>query len=300
MKVFGVKAMKVGLKIFLSFLTLVFSVCCLGGCGGGGENIAEPVSVRVTFPEGVTVSDIGKLLEKNNVCSKDDFIDAVNSAETENEFTAAIANMTDRVFALEGYLFPDTYDFYIGESPQRAIKRFLDNMSSKLSDDLYARAGELGFSMDEIIIIASIIQTEASDESEMKNVSSVLHNRLKSTGYLNMLQCDATFFYIRDHIMPYLRRAEAVTDNSQTASEESPDDYDKLYERISSLYNTYKFGGLPAGPICNPGAAAIRAALYPAETGYYYFVTDSMGNYHYSESYSDHARKCAEFGIKTA
>jgi UPF0755 protein len=282
---------------------LAFSVVfCFSGCGGETKDNNKTTAdntVRVTFPEGSTVYEVGKLLEKNGVCSAAEFIKAVNSAGDDNEFAASIINTSERPFALEGYLFPDTYDFYKGESPQNALKRFLNNMSKKLTDVYYARAAELGFSMDEIIILASIIQTEAGDENEMKNVSSVLHNRLQSTGYLNMLQCDATYFYIRDHVMPYLRQSEAQSE-TESPEESTTQGDDVLYNQISELYNTYKFAGLPAGPICNPGSAAIEAALYPAETNYYYFVTDSQGNYHYSETYSAHAQKCLELGIKTA
>ena len=296
-------------KIIAALLGASMLFCC-AGCSGEkvGEEPTAAATVRVTFPEGTTVDGIGKRLEENGVCSEKEFVNAVNAVGSENELAAAIDNISERPFALEGYLFPDTYDFYVGESPKNALSRFLNNMASKLTDVWYARAAELNYSMDEIIIIASVIQTEAGKADEMKNVSSVLHNRLESSGYLNRLQCDATFFYIRDHVMPYLRQGEAETDVTSAveagigfgAETESETESDVLYEQISALYNTYKFGGLPAGPICNPGTEAIEAALYPADTDYYYFVTDSQGNYYYSETYADHAQKCAEFGIETA
>jgi len=293
------KYVKIIALVFLSF-SVIFNFAGCGGCNINENKTTADNTVRVTFPEGSTVYDIGKLLEKNGVCSAKEFIDAVNSVGSENEFAAAVKNISERPFALEGYLFPDTYYFYKGESPQNALKRFLNNMSKKLTDVYYARAAELGFSMDEIIILASIIQTEAGDENEMKNVSSVLHNRLQSTGYLNMLQCYATYFYIRDHVMPYLRITETQSETETSEESTTQAGGDGLYNQISSLYNTYQFGGLPAGPICNPGRAAIEAALYPADTRYYYFVTDNQGNYYYSETYSDHAQKCVELGIKTA
>ncbi len=276
------KAIKI--SAFLSVF-LILAAFCAGCSRTGSGNSQQPTTaqtVRVTFPEGKTVVSIAQLLEDNKVCTRDEFILAVNSVSTENEFANSIENLSDRPFALEGYLFPDTYDFYIGESAQNVLSRFLKNTSSKLTDEYKTRASEIGFSMDEIVKLASIIQTEAGVESEMKKVSSVLHNRLKSKNYLSRLQCDATYFYISDYVIPYL-----------TGGSEDKE----LSEKMAKLYNTYNFSGLPAGPICNPGKAAIEAALYPADTDYYYFVTDSSGNYYYSETYEQHAAKCNELGV---
>ncbi len=304
-------------KYTVKILAIIAAILMVIGCAscGGKEKSEQPTAaatVRVTFPEGITVDGIAKLLGENGVCTESDFIDSVNAQGEGGELTALIDNISERPFAFEGYLFPDTYDFYVGESPQNALSRFLNNMSNKLTDIWYARAAELGYGMDDIIIIASIIQTEAGRTDEMKNVSSVLHNRLESTGYLNRLQCDATYFYVRDHVMPFLSQTEPSSDTmSETepagvgagigmGTETQTEAENGLYEQVSALYNTYNFGGLPAGPICNPGAAAIEAALYPADTNYFYFVTDAQGNYYYSETYTAHAQKCAELGIKTA
>lgn len=218
-----------------------------------------PETVRLTFPEGTTVIQAAQKLEEGGVCTKDEFISAVNNTERDNKFVKAINNPQERPFLLEGYIYPDTYDFYVGEGAEKALGRFLANTESKLTDDMYAKAQKIGMSMDEIITLASIIQQEASVPSVMANVSSVLHNRLNSLSYPR-LQCDATVFYLKRSVKPYI-------------SEDQADKYDEFY-------NTYDRRGLPAGPITNPGIEAINAALNPADTDYYFFVTDNDGNYY--------------------
>ena len=152
-----------------------------------------PETVRLTFPEGTTVIQAAQKLEESGVCTKDEFISAVNNTERDDKFVKAINNPQERPFLLEGYIYPDTYDFYVGEGAEKALGRFLANTESKLTDDMYAKAQKIGMSMDEIITLASIIQQEASVPSVMANVSSVLHNRLNSSSYPR-LQCDATVF----------------------------------------------------------------------------------------------------------
>ena len=205
-------------------------------------------------------------LEEGGVCTKDEFIAAVNDASRENKFVQSIKNPQERPFLLEGYIYPDTYDFYVGEGAEKALGRFLSNTESKLTDGMYKKAEELGMSMDEVITLASIIQQEASVPSVMANVSSVLHNRLNSPSYPR-LQCDATIFYLKRSVKPYI----------------SGD-----VNRYNSLYNMYKCKGLPAGPIANPGMNSIRAALYPAETDYYFYALDTTGVHHFSETYYEH------------
>ena len=235
-----------------------------------------PDTVRLTFPEGTTVIQAAQKLEEGGVCTKDEFISAVNNTERDNKFVKAINNPQDRPFLLEGYIYPDTYDFYVGEGAEKALGRFLANTESKLTDDMYAKAQKIGMSMDEIITLASIIQQEASVPSVMANVSSVLHNRLNSSGYPR-LQCDATIFYLKRSVKPYI-------------SEDQADKYDEFY-------NTYDRKGLPTGPITNPGIEAINAALNPADTDYYFFVTDNDGNYYFAKTYQEHLKNCKTAGV---
>ncbi len=230
-------------------------------------------TAKITFTEGKNIFQTAQLLEENGVCSAEAFINEVNASDS--AFATSIRNPDERPFLLEGYVFPDTYEFYLNENPKSVLSRFLKNSERKFGNEVRERAAELGYTVDEILIIASVIQKEAGIVSQMKTVSSVLHNRLDSS--YSKLECDVTYNYIKDAIMPYL------------CGEEWNDD---VYEKYADLYYTYRFEGLPAGPICNPGMEAVNAALYPEETEYYYFVTDSDGNYYYSETFEEHQKIC--------
>lgn len=232
--------------------------------------------VRVTFPEGTSVSQIALLLEENGVCAASDFMAEANNPLNLEGFDFEIPDPENRAFLLEGYLFPDTYEFYRNESAASAIKRFLKNSAEKLDGEILLRCNELGYTLDEILTLASIIQEEAGDPAEMGKVSSVLHNRLGSPSFPK-LQCDVATFYLRDYVKPYVDEAR--------------------YSVLVELYNTYNCEGLPAGPITNSGIEAVRAALYPDDTDYYFFVTDSEGAYHYAETWAEHVENCDAAGL---
>lgn len=231
-------------------------------------------TVMLTFPEGLSLTDIAKKLEENDVCSAADFIKAANEGTYDDFKLIKSIPKDDRFFKLEGYVFPDTYEFYVGEDPKSAVKRFIQNAQTRIGNDLLGRANELGMTMDEVLILASIIQKEASDPNEMGKVSSVFHNRLNKPDTFPLLQSDPTINYVENCIVPNL------TDPSQK-------------EKYAQLYNTYKCTGLPVAPICSPGLAAIRAALYPEKTSYYFFVTDKNDKYYYARTNSEHEANIA-------
>ena len=241
----------------------------------------QSLTVTVTFPEGYTVKEIAELLEKKGICNAAKFISVANDIQYLKSlgysFISGIKDAEKRPYVLEGYLFPDTYEFYRDDSAEGALRRFLDNTESKLNAEYKKRAKELGYTIDEIISLASIIQEESSEHKHMSNVSSVIHNRLESADY-GKLECDVTINYINDN----------VRDSAYILSDAVV---------VSEYYNTYKCTGLPLGPICNPGLHAIEAALFPAETGYFFFVTDKDWNYYFSESYTEHLDRCYEVGI---
>lgn len=234
----------------------------------------DPNTVTVTFPEGYTVTQIAQRLEESGVCSAEDFLNEVNNPSAEILSTLGIENPDERIFTLEGYVFPDTYEFYKQENAESVIGRFTDNYISKITEADKTRANELGYTMDEILTIASIIQKEAGIDSQNDKVSSVLHNRLKTS---TPIQCDVTVVYLNDYCLPYLENG--------------------LSEEEKSNYNTYKCPALPKGPICNPGYDAIQSALYPEQTDYFYFVTDSNMNYYYASTWSEHIANCKKAGI---
>ena len=241
----------------------------------------EPLTVTVTFPEGFNVVQIAEKLEENKVCSASEFIALTNNYEYIQtlgySFADFIANPEERAFYLEGYIFPDTYEFYKNESPEKALRRFLDNTERRLTAEYKQRAKELGYTLDEIICLASIVQKESFTNESVKNVASVLHNRLNSPNF-SRLQCDVSRHYIRN----YIKNSKYLTGDTSV---------------YTSIYDSYECFGIPSAAICNPGIAAIEAALYPAETNYYYFVTDNERNYYFNTTWEAHKAKCRELGL---
>ncbi len=271
------------LKIILIAI-LVVAVLIGGGLVAGNadlfpeETTTEPVTLattRITFIEGSTLTECFKLLEENGVASYDSLMSVAQSTQFNNyEIYSQIPDDENRCFKLEGYLFPDTYDFFLDESPESVISRFLSNTDVKITDEMRQRATELGYTMDEIIIIASIIQAEGAFENDAATIAGIIYNRLEDG---IKLQMDSTYFYVEDDIASYV-------------GEENTDSY-------KGIYDTYTCYSLPQGPVCNPGMFAINAALYPEETGYYYFCHDNAGNTYYATNYSDHLANCRKAGL---
>ena len=219
-------------------------------------------TVRLTIPEGYTTEQIVSLLYTNGVCGEDELWDAIANYDFDFDFLSGIEKNNHR---LEGYLYPDTYEFYLGDTPENALSRFLGNFDAKFTGTMKSKAKELGYSMHEIITIASIIEREAKLASEQPVIAGVIYNRLKSRS-LPYLQIDASVQYALGH-------KEKLT-------------YADL--EIDSPYNTYKYKGLPIGPISNPGMEAILAALNPEKHNYYYYVADTDGSHIFSSTLAQH------------
>ena len=271
------------LKIIMIAI-IVVAVLIGGGLVAGNsdlfeeETTTEPVTLattRITFIEGSTLSECFKLLEENGVASYESLMNVAQSTQFNNyEIYSQIPNDENRCFKLEGYLFPDTYDFFLDEPPESVISRFLSNTDVKITDEMRQRATELGYTMDEIIIIASIIQAEGAFPDDAATIAGIIYNRL---GNGIKLQMDSTYFYVKDDIASYV-------------GEENMDSYKEIYD-------TYTCYSLPQGPVCNPGMSAINAALYPEETDYYYFCHDNDGNTYYAKTYNEHLRNCEKAGL---
>ena len=240
-----------------------------------GNNYSE--TITLTFPEGWTIDQIAEKLEANKVCTASSFIKTMQSVDfsTEYAFLKNQANKESRFRILEGYIYPDTYEFYVGENASSVVRRFLDNFESKWTADYQKQAKELGMSVDEIVTLASIIQAEAANSGQMKDISSVLHNRLDKPATFPRLECDSTEKYLVETIK--------VTLTSSTTDTQK-------YIAYRDLYDTYSTDctGLPVGAICNPGASAIAAALYPSDTNYNYFRHDVNGKVYYANSFAEH------------
>lgn len=225
--------------------------------GGVGEQ------VEVVIPEGYELVQIAELLEQNGLTTKDEFLNEVNYGEFDYDFVAQIPREENR---LEGYLYPATYQIYPGTSAHDIVLMMLSAFNSNVMP-VYNASGTTD-TIDYIVTMASVIEREAANESEMKTVSSVFNNRLYEG---RKLESCATVQYI-------LHERKTVLTVEDT--------------EIDSPYNTYKYKGLPIGPIASPGLAAIKAALYPIDTDYMYFVADPSGSKNYfSQTYEEHNEK---------
>lgn len=208
--------------------------------------------VNITIPEGFTLKQIKERLSKNSVISEAEFDKALSEVQ---DFYYYTPNGN-----FDGYFFPDTYQFYKGEKGKTVINKFLKRFLEKFPPEKYPDKKYFY----ERLIVASIIEKEAGNKTEMSLVASVFQNRLDK----NMrLQSCATVAYLFNYEKDYL--------------------YYKDLE-IDSPYNTYKYKGLPPGPISNPGEESIKASLNPAKTNYFYFVLGSNGKHHFSNSYEEH------------
>jgi len=225
-------------------------------------------TATLTFPEGYTVYQIVDKIAEFKVCDKEYLYAALKEANIEYPFLSGLKKDDKRTQYYEGYLFPDTYEFYIDENPNSILRKLLDNFQKKWTPKYAQRAEELGLTTDEVIIIASIIQKEADDSTQMALISSVIHNRLNNASAYPMLSCDSTAFYITNFVKPVVGEAQA--------------------EAYLTEYNTNISDGLPPGPICNPGSEAIKAALYPKDTYYFYFQHDKSGKIYLAKSLQEH------------
>ncbi|MBQ6878349.1 MAG: endolytic transglycosylase MltG [Oscillospiraceae bacterium] len=234
------------------------------------KEVAKNV-VKVNFYEGMTVREIAERLEENGVCGYDEFMEAVRTESFEYEFESHMGKDENIYIKWEGYLFPDTYEFYTNSTPRSVIAKFIDNFNNKITSEYYERMKELGMSLEDVITLASVIQSEAAYMEDMEKVSSVFHNRLEPNSGLPYLQSDVTYFYCTENIDPFVNDP-ALSDS---------------YLLAYYTYPNYR-AGLPVGPICNPGMNAIKAALYPENTNYYFFVTDHDGKFYYGATQAEH------------
>lgn len=231
-------------------------------------------TVTLTFPEGFTADKIAEKLELNGVCSKKGFYTALTSDTIYEQYDILKdIDRSGRYYGAEGYLYPDTYEFYVGEDPFSVVSRFLNNFVDKWNDEYTERAKSLGYSMDEIITVASILEKEAKDSEQMSLIASILYNRLDSPSAFPFINCDSTAAYIENS-------KETINDTVR-------------YEALLANYDTYTVTGLPAGPISNPGADSIYAALHPDNTSYYYFLHDSEGKIYVAKTADEHQANAA-------
>ncbi len=218
-------------------------------------------NITFTIPEGYTIYQMADKLSEEGIVDREKFVSLLTDGNFSYDFLSDAQSGKNH---LEGYLFPETYTVEFGADEETIINTMLNQFDTVFTEEFKARAEELGYSLNEIMVIASIIERETQVDEERGKVSSVIYNRLKEGMPLQMC---STVQYI-------LGEQKEILSNADT--------------QIESPYNTYINQGLPPGPICCPGLASIEAALYPDETDYLYFVVSDKldGTQKFSSDYN--------------
>jgi len=244
---------------------------------------SSPVTRKVTIPEGKTFSQIVDILyQKEIIKDREQFIKTANTGDFDFDFLKDIPSGRD--YRLEGYLFPDTYEFDLNVTDEEVIYKMLSNFDKKFNDNYRKVLEGLGEDMtiDKIVILASLIEREGKNPDDRYLISSVLYNRLSNKDKtLRKLQIDATVQYVL---------------LKQTGSYKERLLFEDL--EIDDPYNTYIYEGLPPGPICCPGEASIKAALYPEDTQYLYYVAKGDGSHEFSRTFKEHQAAIKKYGAK--
>ena len=215
------------------------------------------VPYNITIPEGLTIRETAQLLSSKLNFSEKSFLKACEDHQLLDSLSIPGEN-------LEGFLFPDTYNFFFDESPRAVVHKLVRQFFSSLPDSFEIKAKKLGLDFYEAVIMASLIESEAMLDSERPLISAVYHRRLK----IRMrLQCDPTVIYALGGLNRPLYRRDL---------------------KIDSPYNTYRNYGLPPGPICSPGRASLKAAVNPAPVDYLYFVAKGDGSHIFSRTNREH------------
>ena len=252
---------------------------------------AKADTVRITIPEGTTAIAIARKMEEAGLCSAEDFLKEANEGDFSEysfwQYVPEDKDAPDRFLKCEGYLFPDTYDFLKDDTVHHYVETFYSHFDKQITDEMYAEMEQQGMTLSEVVTLASFVQEEAGNDQD-DNVAQVFRNRLaEGSPYPRLqsntsshIQSDADNNYLWNWVAPYYGG------------------WDNIPENIVAAYDTYSCKGLPAGPISNPGLAAIQAALDPQPDedakDAYFFVTDLAGHYYYARTYADHQKNCDE------
>ena len=250
---------------------------------------AKADTVRITIPEGTTAIAIAQKMEAAGLCSAEDFLKEANEGDFSEytfwQYVPDDADAPDRFMKCEGYLFPETYEFLKDDTVHNYVATFYAQFDAQITDEMYAELKKQDMTLPELITLASFVQEEAGN-SQDSNVAQVFRNRLaEGSPYPRLqsntsshIQSDADNNYLWNWVAPYYGG------------------WDSIPENIVAAYDTYSCKGLPAGPISNPGLAAIQAALDPQPDedakDAYFFVTDLKGNYYYARTLSEHNANC--------
>ncbi len=271
------------------------------------EEAYQEKTVVIRIVEGMTAREIGEILEENCVCFAEDFEKYYTELQHDHDFELRLSENSYKYHQMEGYLFPDTYEFYVvqamedkslhggtdddakemyknsAKNAEDVAKKIYKNFDEKITRTMYKKMGEMNMTLDEVITLASMVQKEAASVDDMYYVASVFLNRIRNSESFPKLESDVTILYVENEIKPYL------TDGSIK------------YQRYADAYNTYTCNGIPAGPVCNPGLDAIDAVLNAAETNYFFFcANEDTGEVFYAETKEQHEENLILAELKPA
>ena len=237
-----------------------------------GKSSSSRLVTTVTIPEGMRLEQIFALLEEKGVAPAEDLRKTAATYDFKFSFLKDVLPLGEAT-RLEGYLFPDTYEFYMGEDPVSVLNKMILRFDQIFNDELRQQAAAMELTIHDIVTIASMIEKE-TDGGDQRDIASVIYNRLlrpnnETAGYLNI---DATIAYVTGRVV--------------TQAD---------YQGVDSPYNTYTHQGLPPGPIASPGSVALRAALNPSSTKYYFYVLGPDGKHHFTATSAEHNQLLNEY-----
>ena len=263
--------------------------------GGMSATSSYRETVEVMIPEGYTCAQIFAMLEENGVCTVAELENYAATSEFSSYWFLEGAPRGHK-YCLEGFMYPDTYEFYTNDTPQRIFHKFLSRFDDMFSDEMVAQIDELNerlaqmyrsrglsqtyidenkLTIYEVVTIASMIEKETAHTGEIRTISSVIYNRLTNPGNYPYLNIDATLVY-------------ALGGKTDLTAED---------KKFDNPYNTYLYKGLPPGPISNPGMFSLKAALDPLDTGYYFYALDpSIHEHKFFKTYDEHKNFLASLG----
>ena len=229
-------------------------------------NSSSTDTIKITVPEGYSTMQIKQLLLDEHVCTEEAINEALNEYAFKHDFLQE--EKPPREGWLEGYLFPDTYEIYKGNSTVvSTLNTMINNFDDKYDADIQAGAEALGRSMHEVLTVASLVEREAQHDEERARIAGVIYNRLNNAASFPYLQVDASVLYGLGRTSGRLSQEDLAVDTP---------------------YNLYIKQGLPPGPICNPGYASLYAATHPEQHDYYYYVAMPDGTHLFANSYDEH------------
>ena len=229
----------------------------------------KTVKATLTIPEGYSIEQIAARVSEQGLFTQDEFLNAVQEDTYDYDFLDSIPEGVNVEYRLQGFLFPATYDIYEDTTAHDLVDRMLQKFSEVYDSTMRSQAETMGYSAFEVVTRASIVEREAKLDEERPIIAGVINNRLEQGMMLQM--CPTVLYPITN----------GIYDKSEVT-------YDDL--EVDSPYNTYKYTGLPVGPICNPGEVSIRAVLYPEEHNYLYYHVDNeeTGSHIFTETYEEH------------